>query len=172
MKIAYLHGLESSNTGRKVEWLKENFDVYAPKINYKSDKAFAETLKGCKGADLIVGSSMGGYFAYLIGSKLGIKTVLFNPAVVDRPFDPVVDDSKLKGKNHNVYLGKQDKTVNGQDVMRYFGHDGSGSFYYTEYNDGHRVPYDVLVDAVSDIMNLRESNVQSFNAFHTNKKTQ
>ena len=152
--------------------MKENFDVYAPKINYKSDNAFAEVLKDCKGADLIVGFSMGGYFAYLIGSKLGINTILFNPAVVGRAFDPVVDYTKLKGKNHNVYLGKKDKTVNGQSVMRYFGHAGSGSFYYTEYNAGHRVPYDVFVDAVSDITNLRESNVQSFKAFHTNKKTQ
>jgi len=162
MKIAYLHGLESSNTGRKVEWLNENFDTYAPKIDYRDDNTFDKLLKGCKGADLIVGSSMGGYFAYLIGSKLGIKTILFNPAVVDRPFDPVVDDSKLKSTKHNVYLGKKDKTVDGEKVMRYFGHTGSGSFYYTEYDGGHRVHYGIFVESISTILKLGE-NTEIYN---------
>ena len=43
MKIAYLHGLESSidPSSSKMIWLKDNFDpVYTPTINYNNKESF------------------------------------------------------------------------------------------------------------------------------------
>ena len=38
--------------------------------------------------DLIIGSSMGGYVADIIGSRLGVDVLLFNPALHSREIDP------------------------------------------------------------------------------------
>ena len=161
MKIVYLHGLESNIDQKdpKIIFLNNNFDeVYTPSINYKDKTTFSKLFSKIKSINpnLIVGSSMGGYFAYLIGSKLGIQTVLFNPAVIDRSFKPTVDDSNLKGAKHNVYLGKSDNVINSENVMRYFGHAGSGSFYYTPYKGGHRVPEDTFINAIKDVTGIKE----------------
>jgi len=161
MKIVYLHGLESNIDQKdpKIIFLNNNFDeVYTPSINYKSKNTFSKLFSKIKSIkpDLIVGSSMGGYFAYLIGSKLGIETVLFNPAVVDRSFTPIVDDSNLRGTKHNVYLGNSDNVINGEKVMRHFGHAGSGGFYYTKYNGGHRVPETTFINAIKNTAGIKE----------------
>jgi hypothetical protein len=161
MKIAYLHGLESSIDEKdpKIIFLRSNFsEVFAPSIAYRNDKTFDKLFSEIKQLkpDLIVGSSMGGYIAYLIGSKLGIETVLFNPAVVDRSFDPKVDDTKLKGTKHNVYLGKSDTTISGNKVKSYFGHEGSGNFKYRSYNGGHRVPEPTFINAIKLALNIEE----------------
>ena len=111
MKIVYLHGLESSSrpSNPKIKWLKENFtQVYAPSMDYRNTQTFSKVLAEIKSInpDLIVGSSMGGYFGYLIGSTLNIPTCLFNPAVHSRSIEPVVDNTKLKGNTNNIFLGK------------------------------------------------------------------
>lgn len=85
MKIAYLHGLESSidSSSLKIIWLNDNFShVYTPSVNYHNTNSFTNILTQIKKhkPDYIVGSSMGGYFAYLIGATLEIPTILFNPA--------------------------------------------------------------------------------------------
>ena len=86
MKVTYLHGLESKQGGPKVDWLESHFEeVWAPGMNYRENPhLFEEILSQIEGTDLIIGSSMGGWFAYLLGTRTGIPTILFNPAVVDR----------------------------------------------------------------------------------------
>ena len=157
MKIAYLHGLESSIDifSVKIRWLKENFDqIYTPTIKYQNKESFASITAHIKkqSPDYIVGSSMGGYFAYLIGATLGIPTILFNPAVIGRSFDPVVDDSNLKETAHNVFLGKTDEVINGAHVQSYFSHFGIGEFTYTDYNGGHRVSAEVFINSIKDVV--------------------
>ena len=156
MKIAYLHGLESSidSSSLKIIWLNDNFShVYTPSINYHNTNSFTNILTQIKKhkPDYIVGSSMGGYFAYLIGATLGIPTILFNPAVIGRSFDPIVDDSNLKETIHNVFLGKTDEVINGAHVKSYFSRLGLGEFTYTTYNGGHRVSAEVFIDAIKNV---------------------
>jgi len=163
MKIAYLHGLESSIDEKdpKIIFLRETFnEVFAPSIAYRNDYTYERlhsVIKQLK-PDVIVGSSMGGYFAYLIGSQLGIKTILFNPAVEDREFDPIVDDSGLKKSKHNVYLGKSDNVVSGKAVRNYFKKNAIGSFKYRSYDGGHRVPESTFINAIKLEMNIKENN--------------
>ena len=157
MKIAYLHGLESSidASSVKITWLKENFDqIYTPTIKYQNKESFASITAHIKkqSPDYIVGSSMGGYFAYLIGATLGIPTILFNPAVIGRSFDPVVDDSNLKVTTHNVFLGKTDEVISGALVQSYFNRLGQGEFTYTVYNGGHRVSAEVFINSIKDVV--------------------
>ena len=80
MKVVYLHGLESTSrpSNPKIKWLNSNFDeVYAPQIDYKKEKTFKELLSKIKSMnpDLIVGSSMGGYFSYIL-IKEGIEYLI------------------------------------------------------------------------------------------------
>ena len=161
MKIAYLHGLESTIDPKdpKLIWLNDNFtEVYTPQINYKNPGEFDKILRHIKKMNplYIVGSSMGGYFSYLIGSKLGIKTILFNPAVIGRSFEPVVNVGGIKGAAHNVYFGKSDKVIDGMEVRKYFGSEGAGDFQYNYYNGGHRVPVDVFIGAIKETSGITE----------------
>lgn len=156
MKIAYLHGLESSNdpTSLKIIWLNDNFDqVYTPSIKYHNKESFTIITAHFKKQkpDYIIGSSIGGYFAYLIGATLGIPTILFNPAVIGRSFDPVVDDRNLKETSHNVFLGKTDEVIDGALVQSYFSCLDLGEFTYTAYNGGHRVSAEVFIDAIKNV---------------------
>ena len=189
MKVAYLHGLESPNYGPKVDWLNDKFDTYVPKIDYRNEDAFENVLFGCRNADLIVGSSMGGYFAYLIGQHLSVPTLLFNPAVVSRTFDPVVELSNRNGTKNKVYLGKNDNVIKGSKIKKYFSNEGVGSFRYTTYDGGHRVPDEVFISAISETLKIKEkapsllplatqvaaqtigleSKVHSFESFHNIK---
>jgi predicted esterase YcpF (UPF0227 family) len=76
-KIIYLHGLESSQGGKKVDFLSQNSLVYAPKLDYKNPNEFQRILKEIQAfePDLIIGSSMGGYVAYQIASHLNISVL-------------------------------------------------------------------------------------------------
>jgi hypothetical protein len=95
---------------------------------------------------------MGGYFAYLIGATLEIPTILFNPAVIGRPFDPIVDDITLKETSHSVFLGKTDEVINGAHVQSYFSSFGIGEFTYKDYNGGHRVLAEVFINSIKDVV--------------------
>ena len=82
-KIVYLHGLKSAQGGEKVSFLTEENFVYAPKMNYKDPTTFKNVLDKITKfkSDLIIGSRMGGYFAYMFSSYLEIPVLLFNPAL-------------------------------------------------------------------------------------------
>ena len=160
MKIAYLHGLESSIDQKdpKIIFLNKNFDkAYMPSINYRDDNTFDKLYKDIKSLnpDLIVGSSMGGYVSYLIGSKLSIPVLLFNPAVINRTFDPVVDDSDLKKTKIEIRFGKSDSVVSGREVRKYF-KDNKVSFNHAVYDGGHRVPADVFINSIKDMLSMSE----------------
>jgi predicted esterase YcpF (UPF0227 family) len=66
-RVLYLHGLESSNTGSKVDFLKEVSDCYAPDMNYADPYIEDLLLKMVRAfnPDVIIGSSMGGSSALL-----------------------------------------------------------------------------------------------------------
>jgi hypothetical protein len=157
MKIAYLHGLESviDEKDPKIIFLRQQFSsVYAPDINYKEKDFFKKILSNVSklAPDLIVGSSAGGYISYLIGSKLSIPTLLFNPAMVGRSFEPVVDTTDLKNTKHTIYFGNKDTVIDGNKVKSFFKEDGVGSFEYNIYSGGHRVPVDVFINSIKVVL--------------------
>jgi predicted esterase YcpF (UPF0227 family) len=159
MKIAYIHGLESKirQEDPKIQFLNQNFsEVYTPQIDYRESKVFNNIYNHIQQMkpDLIIGSSMGGYFSYVIGSKLQIPTILFNPAVIDRPIEPKVDSSDLKGTQNHVFLGEFDNVIRGSKVRQYFQDRGVGEFKYEQYDGEHRVPALVFIDSIQKVMNI------------------
>ena len=112
--VLYFHGLESQPGGLKVEYLNQNFDfVDAPAMDYRKKDLFKDWLEYVKTEkpDLIIGSSMGGYFAYALASHTGIPVLLFNPALHNRRFeveDVHLGEFKPKGK---VVLGEKDDVI-------------------------------------------------------------
>jgi len=117
-RVLYLHGLEGSNASTKVDFLKEVSDCYAPTIDYKDPYIEDLLLKMVRAFNpkVIIGSSMGGYAALLLGNHFDIPVVAFNPAIHSRSFDPdfknlSVEDPRI-GFTPVVVLGMEDGVIN------------------------------------------------------------
>jgi predicted esterase YcpF (UPF0227 family) len=89
-------------------------------MDYRDPWLFDTVLKQIRERDieLLIGSSMGGYFAYCLSTMTGIPTVLFNPAVIGRSF-PIKSSA-------------------------YFAEYGIGEFEYHREDIGHRIPKEVF----------------------------
>jgi len=117
-RVLFLHGLESSNVCSKVDFLKEVSDCYAPAINYADPYIEDLLLKMVRAfnPNVIIGSSMGGYSALLLGNYFGINTIAFNPAIHSRTFDPnfnkMTDADPALGFTPVVVLGMEDDVIN------------------------------------------------------------
>ncbi len=85
MNIVYLHGLESNPNCDKVEWLRsQGHKVHSPRVDYSKENEYNRIHKLCRGNcyDLIIGSSMGGWFGWNLGKMLKVPVLLFNPAML------------------------------------------------------------------------------------------
>jgi hypothetical protein len=114
---------------------------------------FQEMLDLCavEEFDLIIGSSMGGYFAHQLATHFeDTQLMLFNPAVHSRSFEPEgVTDGAFSVHGH-IVLGLMDDVIN---PTRTYNMVGSLSFY-----DGlsvvpiekmeHRIPLTTFVDVI------------------------
>ena len=147
-KIVYLHGLESEAGGPKVSFLAEKGTVYAPAMNYES-LDLHEFILTLGMPDLIIGSSVGGYVADIIGSILGVDVLLFNPALHSRSIDFDFDnDTPYGGENYKrtIILGTEDDVINPKITKKLRPHfDNSAKFEEIE-GMGHRTPLDVFIN--------------------------
>ena len=153
LRIAFLHGLESPHISDKTEFLNSEFSfVYAPKMDYHDPSLFEKTLKEIQEnkIDLIVGSSMGGWFAYCLSTHTNIPTLLFNPAFHSRSFDP---DVTLGDHNphQTIVLGINDNLIKATDTVDYLHDNNIGSLVYFEEN-GHRTPIEIFVKYVNNFV--------------------
>ncbi|BCD62546.1 hypothetical protein NitYY0826_C1424 [Nitratiruptor sp. YY08-26] len=85
--LLYIHGFKSCGWGNKSKLLQEFFgDVEAPDLAISPKKAISQLEKviAQKNIDLLVGSSLGGYYATYLAQKYSIKAVLINPST--RPY--------------------------------------------------------------------------------------
>lgn len=153
-KIAFFHGLESSSNSEKSRWLKDNYDTWAPDMNYEDpglfDKIYKELLRFKP--DLLIGSSMGGWFAYCLSSLTGIRTLLLNPAVHSRSYEPKVRTGKTPSI-HTVLLGKTDSIILPDESKSWFIKNGLGEVNIKMENMGHRSPLSVLQNNMSKALN-------------------
>ena len=146
MNVWYLHGLESKVGGPKVDFLNEVTDeVFAPPMDYTNHRLFGElyrkVVKEGK-PDLIIGSSMGGYFADALGSHFDIEVLLFNPALHSRSIKVKLPYGKTNWKR-NFVVGTEDTIVDPKATLVY--KDIAKS--YTEIEGmGHRTPLSVFKD--------------------------
>jgi predicted esterase YcpF (UPF0227 family) len=146
-KIVYLHGLESKAGGPKVDFLATKGLVYAPKMDFKTLDLY--DLMGKIGKpDLIIGSSMGGYVADILGSHLGVDVLLFNPALHSRSIE-IDSDGEIYGDKkykRTIILGTEDDVINPKMTKNIRPkYDNSAKFEEIE-GMGHRTSLDVFIN--------------------------
>ena len=108
--IIYLHGFNSTGGSAKGRFLKDHMSdipVMTPTYNYDPRRAilFLETLirehLPRNQSLMLIGSSLGGYYAQYLAHQFGLKTVLINPALM--PMSTLHD---YLGENTNFYTGE------------------------------------------------------------------
>ena len=146
-KIVNLHGLESKAGGPEVNFIATKGMVYAPELNFNT--LDVEKLMGKIGKpDLIIGSSMGGYVADILGSHLGVDVLLFNPALHSRSVELDSDGEIYGEKNYKrtIILGTEDDVINPKMTKNIRPkYDNSAKFEEIE-GMGHRTPLDVFIN--------------------------
>lgn len=154
MKIAYLHGLESKNSGPKNLWLKSISIVYEPYIDYTQPKIY-ETLKDeilKFQPDYIIGSSMGGYFAFEMALEINCPAILFNPALHSRSMEPDMTGHEIGQYKPNIklILGKHDTVIKPQKTLEFITQNKLENISYTLLDIEHQIPYKVFRDVVEE----------------------
>lgn len=143
--IVFFHGLESQVGGPKYKFLKDRYgDVYAPSMDYfKNKNLFHQTYEQLKNQkiDIISGSSMGGYFAYWMGKKLGVDTILFNPALPYRTVEQNIDKSGNRKSIHHIIFGSNDEVIKPEDTIKWLEENDNHRNYIIEWEPyEHRTP--------------------------------
>ena len=111
-RFLYIHGFKSSPDSRKAQdfsaYCKKvlpEVEVIMPELSFNPELAIAqlEEIIASNEVKLIVGSSLGGYFATWLSEKYDIRAALINPAV-----DPhrTLTESFL-GLHTNMYTGQE-----------------------------------------------------------------
>lgn len=157
MKIAYLHGLDSNNLGPKNHWLKSISKLVDPYIDYRKKNIY-QIIKSqvlALSPDIIIGSSMGGYFAYEIAKELNIQAILFNPALHSRSYEPDMTDHKI-----GIYkpimrfvFGENDEIINPIKTINIIEKEGCVNDNYILYNHGHDTPLEIFRKEITKVLN-------------------
>ena len=143
-KILYLHGLESEQGGTKVSFLATKGMVYAPEMNYESLNLH-EFILTLGVPDLIIGSSMGGYVADVIGSRLGVDVLLFNPALHNREI-AINHEYYNNPYKRTIVLGTEDNVINPEITKKLWPVHYNEAIFDEVEGMGHRTPLDVFIN--------------------------
>jgi predicted esterase YcpF (UPF0227 family) len=157
-KVLYLHGLESNQGGPKVDFLANEFIVYAPKMDYNDPELNIKmffTIQDLK-PDLIIGSSMGGYVADILAQKYGIPAILFNPALHNRSFNPSIEypiESEQADLQERkiVVLGINDKIIDPEITKMML--ENNRKYTIIEQEMCHQTPLNIFIDIINRYKN-------------------
>jgi uncharacterized protein len=113
MKLLYLHGFRSSPQSNKVRILAERvaqrnargagIDWHCPQLPASPTEAMAlaSGLIDTTGRCVVIGSSLGGFYAAQLANRFGLPCVLLNPGV-----RPARDLAPFVGEQHNWHDGQ------------------------------------------------------------------
>lgn len=152
--VIYFHGLESKPGGIKVKFLNDTIDIVeSPAMDYTQTGIFNKWLEYVKTEqpDLIIGSSMGGYFALALSSHTGIPVLAFNPAIHSRIFE--IDGLK-SGKEKTkglIVLGADDDIINPGTTYAMLKGSRNNLEIHIEKNMKHRIPLNTFIDMYDKI---------------------
>lgn len=152
MRTAFFHGLESPSISDKSKYLENTVEYsYAPEMDYKNPRMFDIILNKVleEKIDLLIGSSMGGWFAYCISTLTGIPTLLMNPAFHSRSIEPFVKQGNKKSK-HNIILGKNDDVIDPEETKIWLKENCKGSYKIHMENNDHRTPVGIMVKYLNE----------------------
>ena len=148
-KVIYFHGLESEQGGEKVDFLTQKYFTIAPAMDYHNPNLFQEMLELVQDVepDLLIGSSMGGYFAYMLATHTGIPVVLFNPALHHRSFEPQNVTSGQYDVVGTIVNGANDIVIDPVQTTQMLRESiAKGQLRYYTRDHGHRTPLNVFAD--------------------------
>lgn len=111
--LVYLHGFISSPASKKAVMLGDYLRSQAPDIGYRVPalhhrpaQAISQVLEQCAGtnpADLVlVGSSLGGFYATVAAERTGCRALAINPAV-----HPQSHFGRYLGPQRNLHTGER-----------------------------------------------------------------
>ena len=154
-QVVFLHGLESDANSDKAIWLKKNYNAWCPSINYKNPHEFQDIYNQImsRRPRLIIGSSMGGWFAYALSTLTGIRTLLLNPAVHSRSYEPNGVHLGKIPTNHVIILGKNDKVIDPTGTKEWFSKNGIGTLTFHMESNTHRTPAVIMKKYMDESMN-------------------
>lgn len=156
-RVLYLHGLESNQGGQKVEFLANRCYIHAPEMDYTRKDIFPFLTQMMEDfePELIIGSSMGGYTALILGALYNIPVVAFNPAVHSRTFNPKYPKFVKEHfpRNARIILGEEDTVINPKRTLDYL----KDKIKFTHPNIkiehvdkmGHRIPFDIFINKIA-----------------------
>ncbi len=151
--VLFFHGFESSLPSGKVDVLNYfGLNAIGVPMNYDSHNPYSQALDFTVKSQpkLIVGSSMGGYFALKIGTHLNIPLILLNPALVQRP---IIFDEPLEYGHYRPHIwsliGVKDDLIpfkeNQEELLKFGAIVELGGH-------GHRTPNDVFRNYIQGIV--------------------
>ncbi len=110
--LLYIHGLNSSAMSKKATQLSSlmqtlglSEQLRVPELHHHPRQAIAQletAIQELGGRPLLVGSSLGGYYATHLAERHGLKAVLINPAV-----NPHQLFDGFLGTQQNLYTGER-----------------------------------------------------------------
>jgi len=81
-QIIYIHGFKSCGNGEKSRKIKNIFqNTKTPDLPFDPEKAIKYLQKLITPQTVLVGSSLGGYYALYLAEKYHLKAVLINPSL-------------------------------------------------------------------------------------------
>ncbi len=117
MKTLYIHGLDSFPRPKKLKILEQaGLIVHALHIDYRNQYHAYNLLYEYatkNKIEFIVGSSLGGLLGYYLSKQLGIKCLLFNPALIFKSIElhiPQLKEDNCKARY--IVLGAKDPIIN------------------------------------------------------------
>ncbi len=163
MNILFLHGLESKLSDPKRAILEKHANVIAPDLDYKSNPNMIEHLYNTyhnQKIDAIIGSSIGGFSGYYLANMLGVRSMLYNPALPYRNGTEQVVPYHLL-VNHpdsmRIVLGGQDTIINAKDNLAFLSQNVSDKTDYTivlKRDLAHQIPIDVFEEQTKAFFEL------------------
>jgi alpha/beta superfamily hydrolase len=150
----FFHGLESSSKSDKADWLIKNYNAYCPDMDYSSPNIFQDMYNEVLRINprILIGSSMGGWFAYCMSTLTGIRTLLMNPAFHSRSMEPKIRLGQTPA-HHTVILGKNDDVINPIRSKQWIKKNGIGEFTIHMENNDHRTPLAIMQKYVDSAIN-------------------
>jgi predicted esterase YcpF (UPF0227 family) len=162
--ILYLHGFISSPASRKAVMLGDYLHGQAPDIEYllpalhhRPAQAIAQVERLClerRPADLlIVGSSLGGFYATVMAERTGCRAAVINPAV-----HPQRHFGRHLGRQENLYTGERFELTHGH-VAELAALDPPAITRPERYW--------LLVETADEVLDYRDAVAYYAGAFHT-----
>ena len=164
MRILFFHGLESQLPSQKVDLLIElGYDVLALPMQYHRNNALFVALEEARKfePDIIIGSSMGGYFALIVATYVKADIILLNPAIHSRSIEfPHSNNGSLMPRIWAL-IGKNDVVIEPEKSISLL---EKMNAKITVGSHSHRTPLEVFQPYIKNVLNeIKDENKSTQN---------